>query len=290
MTANNQQRPVPASRHDRDRRIGLVALDIDGTLLDTRERLSPGAEEAVRETRRRGVRVTLVSGRIQYGVLPFARQLQLDTPFISSGGACLIEPLDGRVIDCRPLDRADLSALIALARRERLPVFVSLPDGLYYEAPDGYQPRDYSIPGLKIIRTADLLHETQTEATKVTIAGELTVLAGIAAELRQQGRQLNLAYASQRYLDATRLGADKGSALLRLAAYLGTPPDHILAIGDADNDLSMFRAAGLAVAMGNAPPEVKAAAQVVAPSNDEGGVAWALHEFILNARPGSAAP
>ncbi|HJW83423.1 MAG TPA: HAD-IIB family hydrolase, partial [Anaerolineae bacterium] len=79
----------------------------------------------------------------------------------------------------------------------------------------------------------------------------------------------------------TRSGVNKGTALKRLAEHLGIPLKRIAVIGDGGNDVSMFEVAGLAVAMGNAAPEVQAAADVVAPTNDAGGVAWALRELIL---------
>ena len=75
--------------------------------------------------------------------------------------------------------------------------------------------------------------------------------------------------------------ADKGTALKFVAGKLEIPLDQVLAIGDNPNDIPMFDAAGVSVAMGNAPPEVKAAATVVGPSNDDEGVAWAIRNFVL---------
>jgi len=83
------------------------------------------------------------------------------------------------------------------------------------------------------------------------------------------------------YANVVDAGADKGSALRLVCDHLGLDVREALAIGDAGPDVSMFRVAGYSVAVANAPPEVQAEAQTVAPSNDEDGVAWALERFVL---------
>jgi hydroxymethylpyrimidine pyrophosphatase-like HAD family hydrolase len=75
--------------------------------------------------------------------------------------------------------------------------------------------------------------------------------------------------------------ASKGNALRRLCEHFGVAPEQTMAIGDNDNDLEMLAAAGISVAVGDALPEVRAAAHVVGPRSDEGGVAWALNRYVL---------
>jgi hydroxymethylpyrimidine pyrophosphatase-like HAD family hydrolase len=84
------------------------------------------------------------------------------------------------------------------------------------------------------------------------------------------------------YANVVHARADKGSALRLVCDHLGLDLRDALAIGDAGPDVSMFRVAGSSVAMANAPPEVRAEARAVAPSNDEDGVAWALERFVLD--------
>jgi hydroxymethylpyrimidine pyrophosphatase-like HAD family hydrolase len=83
---------------------------------------------------------------------------------------------------------------------------------------------------------------------------------------------------SPKYLDFYCEGVNKGSAVKRLAQHLGIPLERVIAIGDYYNDLDMFKIAGLSIAMGNAPSEVRRAADLVAPANDEGGAAWAISQ------------
>jgi Cof subfamily protein (haloacid dehalogenase superfamily) len=84
-----------------------------------------------------------------------------------------------------------------------------------------------------------------------------------------------------RLIEATGPGASKGDALARLAAHLGTSQSRTMAVGDQDNDLSMIAWAGLGVAMGNASPAAKAAADVIAPSLEADGAAWAIERYVL---------
>src|SRR5262249_52546314 len=92
---------------------------------------------------------------------------------------------------------------------------------------------------------------------------------------------LHLTYSGPTYLEVTRAEASKGDAVKRLASHLGIALERILAIGDSHHDLSMLAVVGTAVAMGNAAEEGKAAADMVAPSNDEEGVSWVLRELVL---------
>ena len=96
---------------------------------------------------------------------------------------------------------------------------------------------------------------------------------------------LNLAFGYSEsfppYLNIVHADADKGRALELVCAHVGVPMAEAMAIGDAAPDLPMMRAAGVGMAMGNAPDDVKAQADVVGPSNIDDGVAWAIREFVL---------
>ena len=96
------------------------------------------------------------------------------------------------------------------------------------------------------------------------------------AKLRRLELDINLVYSAPHYLEITRRGVTKGAAVANLTRFLGIPPERVAAVGDGENDISMFEVAGLAIAMGNAAPHVQQAADLVAPSNDEDGLAWAL--------------
>ena len=116
---------------------------------------------------------------------------------------------------------------------------------------------------------------------KVALVGDAGLMADMAEQIRQHDPSLHVVFAFPTCLNVSRAGVNKGTAVAWLANYLQIPLSRVVTIGNQDNDICMFEVAGLSVAVGNAAPEVRAAADVVAPSNDEGGVAWVLREFVL---------
>ncbi len=259
----------------------LVAIDVDGTLLDSQNNLSDETAAAIHAVRDCGIGVTLVSGRSHLPLRQLLHRLELQQPFIGSGGAYIADPTTGQVIEHSLLDRRDVEVVVGLARAAHVGIFFEEQDRLIGEASAEIIKSIRAISGVEVIETPDILHVTQEAPTKMFMTSEHAVLVPLEQEIRQRNLNVNLVFSAPIYLEATRQGANKGYAINRLSAHLGIPLDRIAVIGDGGNDVSMFQIAGLAIAMGNAPPEVKAAADVVAPSNDANGVAWALRELIL---------
>jgi hypothetical protein len=259
----------------------MVAMDIDGTLLNSEHEVPQENLVAINAIRSAGVLATLVTGRSTFSLVPVFEQLELDIPYICSGGAEIIDPSTGESIDRRVIARSDLEFIVTTAREHKTAMFFSLPDGIYYEAPPGSREDWTPSRAYQVIQVEDILSENTVSAVKVALYGDPDRLSRIEATIRHHGTALHLAYPLEVFLDVTHEDANKGAALIRLANQLDVSLERILAIGDADNDLSMFDVAGLSIAMGNAAPQVKAAADRIAPTNDENGVAWALREFVL---------
>src|SRR6266700_4466640 len=278
----------PASASERI--YDLVAIDVDGTLVTSENRLSSDIAPLIRETQARGTGVTLVSGRPKLKMTPLLNELDLTLPYIGSGGAYIADPSNNLVILHRPLAREEAVEIVELARTEKAPIISQEPDHLYYEG--GIEELEQLIAiskiditgvedsQVEILRVDDVL-QACAEPTKINICGEPRHLLDIERKLRLLVLPIYLTYSAPTYLEITRSGINKGEALKVLAAYLAIPLERILVIGDSHNDISMFKIAGMAVAMGNAPWEVKAATDLVAPSNDEDGVAWVLREMVL---------
>ena len=274
----------------------LVAIDVDGTLVTSENKLSIGIAPLIHETQARGIGVTLVSGRPRLKMTPLLNELGLALPYIGSGGAYIADPCNNNlVIFHQPLAREETAAIVELARVAKAPIISQEPDHLYYEG--GLEDlkqliaiSNIAITGVKdsqveLLRVDDVL-QACAEPTKITICGEPGRLVEIERKLQLLNLPIYLTYSAPTYQEITRSGINKGEALKVLAAYLTIPLERILVIGDSHNDISMFGVAGMAVAMGNAPEEVKAAANLVAPSNDEDGVAWVLRELVLKGMRG----
>ena len=259
----------------------LIAIDVDGTLLDSQNNLSDDNAAAIRAVRDHGIGVTLVSGRGHLPLRQLLRRLELQQPFIGSGGAYIADPVTGQVIEHNPLDRDDVTIIVGLARAAQVGIFFEEQDRLIGEACPEIIDSIRAISGVEVVETQDILHETQEAPTKMFVTGEHPVLVPLEQEIRALHLKVNLVFSAPIYLEATRQGINKGYALQRLSMHLGIPLERMAVLGDGGNDVSMFEIAGLAIAMGNALPEVKAAADVVAPTNDANGVAWALRELIL---------
>src|SRR2546423_10395562 len=261
-------------------RYQLVAVDLDGTLVDDHNMVSDAAERAVREVRSAGIKVVLVSGRPLVAALPILRQLGLELPLISSGGAQVSDPSTGNVIAHFQPSPADVRQLVALARDAGLTLVYQTPDEVFGEGSAQILDTLRTAVRVPIEAVEDGLAACP-EPIKVTVCGPRPELDRIRNEIERRALALSSVLSGPEYLEVTAQGVSKGRALRSVAAFLGVPMDQVLVIGDAPNDISMLAEAGLAVAMGNAPPEVQAAASVVAPSIQHDGVAWALRRFVL---------
>ncbi len=284
-----KKEPLP----DLARTFELVAIDIDGTLVDSQNSLSSAVAPLIREVQARGIGVTLVSGRPKLKMMPLMKELGLTLPYIGSGGAYVADPSDNAVIYDSALAQAEVVEIVELARAAKAPIIAQVPDHLYYEGNVEALEQLIAISKInitgvtdsevEIIQVDDIL-QSCAEPTKITICGDPAGLLQIEEKLRLRNPPLYLTYSAPTYLEITRSGVNKGEALKLLASRLAIPLERILAIGDSRNDISMFEVAGMAVAMGNATVEVKAAADLIVPSNDEDGVAWALRKLVLKER------
>jgi Cof subfamily protein (haloacid dehalogenase superfamily) len=258
-----------------------VAIDLDGTLVDARNVISERVERTVREVRSTGVEIVLVTGRPQVAALATFSQLGLALPLISSGGAFVSEPATGRVIAETHPEPADIRILVDLAREAELTLVFQTPYELFGEG-DVAILDELRASNDTPIEPADDGLAVCPEPIKVTACGPPERLEVLRSDLESRELGLSLVYSGPEFLEVTGAGVSKGRALRRLAEKLQIPLDRVLVIGDAPNDVSMFVEAGLAVAMGNAPPDVQAAARVVAPPLEEDGVAWTLRQFVLD--------
>lgn len=268
----------------------LVAIDIDGTLLDSRNHISSSIPPLFREAEARGVGVTLISGRPETTMLPLVRELGLKLPYVSSGGAQISDPLTGKIIASFTLKREEVVALAELGREFEAGLVAMEACCLYYEGSIEklrlvHEAVDINLGSVERIRTQIVQVEDIVQASptplKFTISDLPAVLARVEVKLRASDLPIYATYSSPVYLEVTNAQANKGTALQSLAQYLNIPLERVLVIGDSPNDISMFQVAGTAIAMGNATLAVKEAAHRVAPSNDQEGVAWVLRELVL---------
>jgi Cof subfamily protein (haloacid dehalogenase superfamily) len=285
-----------------DMAIRLIALDVDGTLLTSAGEVSPAVRMAIREAVARGIHVTLATGRRLYAARAYAAVLGFRLPLILHGGAVIQESSTGAVLyeDAIPPDVLREAVAISLAHGYQ-PVLLESPahGGRLYTGPfeaDNRATREYLIPREGVTRTDHATLPTLGNILSIAMLDdELPPLLALRDALvdalgdrisRLIDRPVTATASVKTFaLDLFNAGCGKGKALAHLATQEGITLAETMVVGDYLNDLEMLTAVrdggGIAVAMGNAEPELKGVATATVATNDNDGVAEAIHRFVV---------
>ncbi len=264
--------------------IRLVALDLDGTLLGPDFRVSEADGKAVVAARDKGVQIVLSTSR-WYGLAQrTARRLELPAPLICHNGAHIREPNDGADLLHVRIPQDAARQIAAFCDDGGFETYTTVDGITYMRTRMEAQIDPQRLP--KDMRLAKTHAEHVVgDATGFVVFGEEAVRGLVDTFAGRYAGVLafpvGVSETSQPYVTVTAAGADKGAALRLVCQHVDVAPEEAMAVGDAAPDLAMFEVAATGVAMGNAPEDVKRKADAVAPSNTEGGVAWALRRFVL---------
>lgn len=262
--------------------IKMVAIDLDDTLLDSRHRIPPSCVRAIQRVKAQGVNIILATGRMFRAALPYAQQLELDLPLITYQGALVKNSGSGDIWYERPI-RSDLALeLIDLLEFNGVDYHIYCNDQIYSKKRMRVLQTHTRITGIEPIITQDMAGLIAgTPPLEIMAVLEKDQLGGMERVLRERyGQALHLTPFKYNTLEIMDACATKARALAAVAAALGIEAQEVMAIGDSHNDLPMIKWAGTGVAVGNAHPQVKEAADYVTGSNDEEGVIQALKKFI----------
>jgi 5-amino-6-(5-phospho-D-ribitylamino)uracil phosphatase len=275
------------------RQYDALVLDIDGTLVDEQSMIRPSTRSAIARARASGVVVMLATGRSSWGTREIVDQLELDAPSIVINGAGLYDRREDRLIEHFALPEPMVTNLIAFAEREQLFPLVSSTSGQYARPLVGAEAAIISdIRNLRFVQVDQL---PRRDVTRVTL---FSLTHDSSAKLHEDVRRAAGDYAAYythfplaalahfrastaQVVDAQPDCKGKAEALRVLHSRYGIPAERVVAVGDANNDLTILRAAGLGVAMGNATPEAKAAAKRVIGDNDSDALAGLIDELFL---------
>ena len=272
----------------------LLALDVDGTLLDPDGELRDIVRQAVMAAQQAGLRVILCTGRRFRSARPWAQKLQLDGPIVVHNGALVKDVASAETLHCHPLPETLCRRGLAVLRQLAPPLIYI--DAFHEQVDILTEPmerlhpfqREYLQDSLPYCRFVDDLSAAcLSGVVMLSIMAEADRLQALrpAVEdaLAGQGHTkmiLNKNYQGH-ILEVLPATVSKWQALERLMAAEGLTAEDVMAIGDDYNDLEMIRGAGLGIAMGNAVDAVRDAAGYVTGSNDDDGVAQALERFVL---------
>jgi Cof subfamily protein (haloacid dehalogenase superfamily) len=268
--------------------IQLIALDIDGTLVGDDLVIGERTVAAIGEATRRGIVVSLVTGRMATSATPFAEALGLEGPIVAQQGA-LVRAMPGsgsrrvgRLLYHRPLDPAVTVEIVdwCLAR-DLTPHFNHL-EWMIVGAGESHIEEYRLFVGDRLRVVPDIHARARKPVTKVVALGE----GDHSLDVLEEGRthfagRAEVTLSHPRFLEFLAPGVSKGRAVRWLARRAGIPLGQALAVGDQFNDLEMIAEVGHGVAMPTAPEAVKAAARCVAPPVAEEGAAQMIERIAL---------
>jgi len=268
----------------------LLAVDIDGTLLDSEGKLRSETEEAIKQGLKRGMIFAISTGRPVQGVQAFIDRFGVDLPVIAYNGAMVVLGKSRKILYKCSMNTEDAVEIINLGNKYGTCVFAWADDRLFANNL-GERAYEYS----KISGVPPVILES---AESVAALGVMKVLWYDTVEAigeykkkldeyfrldahRAIGDNVNYHTSQPYFLEFVDKRASKAKALEKLGEHFGIDRSEIIAVGDGFNDLSMIEYAGLGVAMGNAHASIKEKADYITLSNDENGVAHVIHKFIL---------
>ncbi len=264
--------------------VRLIALDLDGTLIDHEQKFSPRVMRAIAQAQEQGIAVTLATGRSPLATRSFAEALDISAPLICYQGGLVAES-DGRVLHRVALDHNLAANVIALAQSRGWHVSL-YQDGLLYLTEFRHPVEFYGgllHPSAQLVPDLNALLDHDPDKVLIVADGNGDE---IYAEMHAQfDDQMQIVRSHELFVEASPLGVDKGAGLAWLARRLGVPQSQVMAVGDQDNDAPMVTWAGLGVAMGNGSAACKAAADWIAPPISKDGAAVAIERFVLNDHP-----
>lgn len=260
----------------------LMAVDIDGTLLDSNGKLTDETRRAVRMGVGKGLIFVISSGRPVQGVKPLVEELDLDLPIITYNGAMVIKGKSMEILYEQRMSPQDARDIIEIGEKYGTAIMVWKENKLYVN-----KMSDKAVKYGGLSKTVPILAEDM----EAIISGGVSKILWydnidlIERYEKEVGSYLhgNVNYHTSQpfFLEFVDKKASKAIAMEKLGENYGIKQSEMIAIGDGFNDLSMIEYAGLGIAMGNAKDAIKDKADFVTLSNDEDGVAHAIYRFVL---------
>lgn len=265
----------------------MIVLDLDGTLTNSAKQITPHTRQTLIRAQQQGVKVVLASGRPTYGIVPIANELELSAYggyIMAYNGGEIINWSNKEVIHAQVLNPEVLPYMYRQAQENGFAIVTYRDNYVITETPnDEYVQKEAILNVMQTFMVDNFLEYIDFPIPKCLIVGEADPLHQLEIKMHEQLKETNEVYRSEPYfLELVPKGIDKAQSLAVLLDKVGIRREEVIACGDGFNDLSMIRYAGLGVAMQNAQPVVREAADFITLSNDEDGVAHVVERFINN--------
>lgn len=261
----------------------LVALDLDGTLVGRDLVVSPRVRDAIARMQAAGIHGCLVTGRMYRAAVPYARELGFETPLICYQGAAIVDPASDEVLRHAALRNDVVRELVAVAEADRVHLQLYRNDEYYAESRNRFSDMYAALAKMQPVVVPSLREAfAYSDATKAVVIADAGPAEAYAAALGKRfGARAYVTRSLPEFVEVLDPGVDKGDALTFVAQAMGVTKDEIVAIGDSWNDAPLLQAAGLGIAMGSAPPELRRVAHAVVADVANDGVAEAIDTYVL---------
>lgn len=258
----------------------LIALDVDGTLLNDDHQLTDLTKQAVRKAYDDGCGVVLCTGRGSMSALPVMEELGLSGTLITHNGAATVTSVDRTIIHNFSFSAEDIQTYVTYCRDKRVHFDINTAFEMYLEAvsleASAMYAQFYATP-----EKVDDVLQLELPWVKFTCFGTKEEMDQIESEWNNMDLPLRLIRSGDFFIDVMNPSANKGNALKALADKLDVAAEEVIAIGNYYNDLEMLEYAGLGIAMENSPDLVKEKADAVTVSNNNEGVYAALTKYCV---------
>ncbi|GAB6150794.1 haloacid dehalogenase [Clostridium novyi A str. BKT29909] len=265
----------------------LIAIDMDGTLLNSDKKVSKENIATINEAMKRGIRVAICTGRPYSGIEPYAKEIGLckdDEYIISQNGSYVSNGNDTKTISAKYLNVEETNKILSyLEDKEIGVVLVTDKDYLAYNCEINEEMKRDADLVFKTIKMFDKSKDSieNLKLVKIMIMDNSHKIDNLIENMDKNIINSCYVVRSMPYLiEIMAKNVDKGYGLSKLAEHLNIDHKDIMVIGDELNDIGMFKVAGLGVAMANANIEIKRLADFITLSNDENGVSYAIDYFM----------
>lgn len=263
----------------------LIAVDVDGTLLNSNNEISPKTRDTLIRALKEGHKLVIVSGRPTAAVNHLAKELEFDKygGLLSNyNGASITNFETGEVISNHTLDVDLVKEMLDATRDMDIELIIPRGDYIISNADNKYLNVESKLLGVKTEVIEDLRDSIDFAPNKLIFAQDVEKLEEAIPFLKEKFADRTSQVRSQRcYYEIMPMGLSKGSSILEIADHYGIAKEDIIAFGDEMNDYPMIEIAGTGVAMENAIAEIKEIADHITLSNDEDGIAVYLEEYVL---------
>lgn len=273
-----------------DKKYRLIALDMDGTLLNSQKKITGKTAAAVRWALEQGIQVVPATGRCLGQMEMYLNDFPQLRYCILSNGAVLYDRLERRMMESRLMEPETVERILTVIEKEDVLVSLFIGNRSFMDRSAAERLEAFGLEHFRrvftdcAVRVEDLYgfyRLSPLAVEKISLyfpKGDMAAGNRVRESLRVL--PLTLTASASGNLEITGRGVSKGAALVRLGGMLGVSGQEIIAVGDSGNDGEMLRAAGFAVAMGNAAAVLKTPGRPVAPDCDHDGVAWVIHRFL----------